>query len=449
MLPRGSDVAVCRASTVDRRRDRLADAQRGHVLVMGMLLAAVLALAWLRYFATGQVIAGKARLVHGLDAATYSGALVQARTLNLLSYVNRAQLAHQIAMAHLVTLGSWAHFGSTQAERLMQANPPAHLIGMLFGADHGRAYLAAASAVGLTAQAGPDGGLGRAWTAHDTFVHGHLRDLSRVLVQGLPDVRAAAMQAVLSAHYPERPAASFDLKVTADDWDRLVRTRRPDASFLAFMRRLAGFHAFLGPRNHTAHNAWAVDARCPGLRHELRRRGATDLGADGRWQSGDTQSFHALRSNRWIGCYYREYPMGWAWMPSPGGGAAPGDYVEDAPENFSEQDFWRWVRAATQWDLVGGQANPLGNSYAFRDRQAWASGGLAAYEDVAAGTRTEAASGFVVELALPGPEDQLLHARSAAETHFARPVQRPDGQRETPNLFHPYWHARLAPGLAP
>jgi len=49
-------------------------AQQGQVLVLGMLLAAVLALAWLRYFAVGQVIAGKARLVHGLDAAAYSGA---------------------------------------------------------------------------------------------------------------------------------------------------------------------------------------------------------------------------------------------------------------------------------------------------------------------------------------------------------------------------------------
>lgn len=449
MLPRGSDVAAGRASVVDRRCRPLADAQRGQVLVMGMLLAAVLALAWLRYFATGQVIAGKARLVHGLDAAAYSGALVQARTLNLLSYVNRAQLAHQLAMAHLVTLGSWAHFGGTQAERLMQANPPAHLIGMLFGADHGRAYLAASGAVGLTGQAGPDGGLGRAWISHDAFVHSHLRDLSRSLVQGLPEARAAAMRAVLSAHYPEHPAASFDLKITADDWNRLVRTRRPDAELLGFMRRLAGFYRFLGPRNQTARNTWAVDARCPGLRHELRRRGATDLDAGGRWQSGDTQSFHALRSNRWIGCYYREYPMGWAWMPAQGGAAAPGDYAEDAPENFSEQDFWRWVQAATQWDLVGGQANPLGNSYAVRDRQAWTSSGLAAYEDVTPGMGAEAASGFVAELVLPGPEGRLLHARSAAESHFVRPSRRPDGLWETPNLFHPYWHARLAPGLAP
>jgi len=424
-------------------------AQQGQVLVLGMLLAAVLALAWLRYFAVGQVIAGKARLVHGLDAAAYSGALVQARTLNFLAYVNRAQLAHQIAMAHLVTLGSWAHFGGTQADRLLQANPPAHLIGMLFGADHGRAYLAASEAVGLAAHAGPDGGPGRAWAAHDAFVHGHLRDLSRALVRSLPQAREAAMQAVLSSHYPERPAAPFDLHVKDDGWSRLVRTHRPDAALFEFVRRLADFYPYLGPRNRTVGNTWAVDPRCPGLRHELRRRGATDLDANGRWQSGDTQSFHALRSNRWMGCYYREYPMGWAWIPAQGGAVAPGDYTDEPPENFSEQDFWRWVRAATQWDLLDGQANPLGNSYAVRDQPAWASTGLAAYEEVAPGGTDDAASGFVVTLTLLGPEGGILHARSAAESHFVRPSRRPDGLREVPNLFHPYWHARLAAGLAP
>ena len=70
--------------------------QQGQVLVLGMLLAAALGLAWMRYFATGQVLAAKVRLVHGLDAAAYSGALVQARTLNFLAYLNRARMAHQL-----------------------------------------------------------------------------------------------------------------------------------------------------------------------------------------------------------------------------------------------------------------------------------------------------------------------------------------------------------------
>jgi hypothetical protein len=146
-----------------------AHAQRGQVLVLGLVLATLLGLAWLRYFATAQVTASKARMVHGLDAASYSGALVQARTLNFLAYLNRARLGHQLAMAHLLTLGSWAHFGGMQAQRLAQGNPPAYLIGMLFGAGHGRAYLAAAAAAGLNHQTQVGGSLASAFAAHESL----------------------------------------------------------------------------------------------------------------------------------------------------------------------------------------------------------------------------------------------------------------------------------------
>lgn len=417
------------------------------MLVLGMLLVAVLGLAWVRYFSTGQVVAAKARMVHGLDAAAYSGALVQARTLNFLSYLNRAQLAHQLAMAHLLTLGSWAHYGGTQAQRLGQGNPPAHLIGMLFGADQGRAYLSAASAVGMDVQAQAGESLGRAFAAHESFVHDYAQDLSRALVRGLPQARLDAIRAVLAAHYPDRPAQALLPVVSDDAWPGLLRARPADAALFQLLRDMAGLYAFLGPRHATAQNAWSVDPRCPGLRHELRRRGDTALDASGRWQSGDTQSFHAVRSNRWIGCYYREYAMGWAWMPAQPGQAIGADHAQDAPQDFSEQDFWRWVQAATQWDLLGGQANPLANSYAMQSRQAWPSRGLAGYLDVVPGKGQQAAAGFVVRLTLDDPAQGPVHARSAAETLFSRPDRRTDGRNESAHLFQPYWQARLAAPL--
>lgn len=420
--------------------------QQGQVLVLGMLLAAVLGLAWMRYFATGQVLAAKTRMVHGLDAAAYSGALVQARTLNFLAYLNRARMAHQVAMAHLVTLGSWAHYAGMESRRLAQGNPPAHLIGMLFGADHGRAYLAAAGAVGLEAQARAEGTLGRAYATHERFVHEFSADLSRVLARDLPQARLEAMRAVLAGHYPEH--RDLRPRVTDDAWPSLLRRHAPDAPLFDWARRLAGLYPFLDPRDHTARNPWPVSARCPHLRHELRRRGGTALDESGRWRAGDTQSFHAVRSNKWIGCYYREYAMGWAWMPAQAGQAMEANHVDAPPEDFSDQDFWRWVQAATQWDLVGGGDNPLANSYALRDRQAWTSRGLGNYLDVAAGTGPDAASGFFVRLELPDASGRPIRARSAAESLFSRPGRRADGLDETPSLFHPYWHARLSAGVS-
>src|SRR5690606_10907700 len=89
--------------------------QQGQALVLGMLLAGVAMVILARYFAVGQVVGAKARQLHALDAAAYSGALVQARALNMLAYINRAHVGHQLAMAHLVTLGSWASLGGAQA----------------------------------------------------------------------------------------------------------------------------------------------------------------------------------------------------------------------------------------------------------------------------------------------------------------------------------------------
>ncbi|HUH39996.1 MAG TPA: hypothetical protein VL024_03895 [Castellaniella sp.] len=421
--------------------------QEGQILVLGMILAAALSLALLRYFSTGQIVAAKTRQIHGLDAAAYSGALVQARSLNLLAYLNRAQLAHQLAMAHLVTLGSWALFGGAEAGQLLRGNPPAHLIGMLFGVDHGRAYLAAAQASGLHTQAQAQGTLGLAHAAHDRSVHQLYLGVSRDVVQTAESARMAAIRAVLQAHYPQHAQAELRLTLDQDQWPSLLRRHAPDHALHELVQGIASLYPILGPRNHSAQNTWAVDARCPMLRHQLRRRGVTTLGADGRWQATDTLSFHALRANRWVGCYYREYAMGWAWIPGHAGAAMGGAYSDAAPDDFSDQDFWRWVQSATDWGLLDQRDNPMANSYARRDHPDWSSGGLAPYYDIAT-TRGEGTSGFELHLAIDQPQGVTVHAHTAAQSYFARPQVRGDGYLETPNLYHPYWMARLAPQLA-
>lgn len=71
------------------------EAQRGQALVLGLLLlaVAVASLAMLR--GVGRVVEARMRLTHAADAAAYSGALAQARRLNLLAYANRTLVAHR------------------------------------------------------------------------------------------------------------------------------------------------------------------------------------------------------------------------------------------------------------------------------------------------------------------------------------------------------------------
>ncbi len=290
--------------------------QSGQVLVLSLLLLGVALIGLVRFFHVGQVAAAKAKQTHALDAAAYSGALVQARALNTLSYINRAQLGHHIAMAHLVTLGSWAMLAGNEAKQLARGNPPAHLITMLFGDAHGKAYRAAAKASGLDGMARSHADLATAYEKHDELISRTFIEAQQKMVASLPKAREQMMQEVLARNYPDFVSASghnasteysdrFELEITeATPWRDFLALQGP-GKLAPFVKQIAGLYRFLDPRDHTARNNWVVDARCPGKRHQLRRRGRTEMDATGRWQSIDTQSFHALRSNRWIGCYYR------------------------------------------------------------------------------------------------------------------------------------------------
>src|SRR5690606_25992434 len=176
---------------------------RGQALTPGLLLVAAGALAWILLHGIGQVIAARARLLHAADAAAYSGALLQARAFNLHAYINRAHVAHQVAMAHLATLGSWAQWGAAQARQSSRGNPPAGLIGMLFGGSHGTAYAAAGGAFGMDAAARQDGALAQAYARHERTVHDVLAAARQSLLASLAAARDAGMRAVLAANYRE------------------------------------------------------------------------------------------------------------------------------------------------------------------------------------------------------------------------------------------------------
>lgn len=417
-----------------------AQAQQGQVLVLGLLLAGAVALAFVRYFDTGMAVAEKARQDHVLDAAAYSGALVQARGLNMLAYIHRTQAAHQVAMAHLVTLGSWAHFAGTESSRAAMANPPAHVIGMHFGPQHAAAYLAALKAAGLEQSAGEQGALASAYAEHDRLARSVLAEAAGRVVADLARSRDEAMREVVAANYPGE--TSFDLEVIHDGSVGFLRSYAANPRLRPFLQELTGLYRFLDPRDQTARSLFPVDARCPARRHELRRRGRTMLDEAGQWQSMDTQAYHAVRSNRWIGCYFREYPMGWGWIPSRKYQAMEAPYVDDPPEDFSDQDFWRWVRESTNWDISGGNANPLANSWAHASRRQWAGGGLPVFHDLTTPAAAPAA-GFSVSLKRTSAADITFTSITAAEAYFRRPHARADGRRELANVFHPYWQARL------
>lgn len=283
-------------------------AQHGQAMVLGMLLVGALMAIVLRYFSFGQVVAAKSRQTHALDAAAYSAALAQARALNMLAYINRAHVAHQMAMAHLATLASWSALSGTQAMQAGIGNPPAHVIGMFFGPSHAQAYMAAARAAGLGQAAGTHAELARAYVFHDDTVHGLLTKVQAGIVNSVPQMRMAVLETVLAHNYPESSRHDAQLHIANDQWPRFLRRmpgRGPQSGIRRLSQQAQALYGFLGRRDYTERGFWPASARCPSRRNQLRRRGSTQLDGHGHWVSADTQSFHAVRSNRWIACYSR------------------------------------------------------------------------------------------------------------------------------------------------
>ncbi|WP_313619394.1 pilus assembly protein TadG-related protein [Achromobacter sp.] len=450
-----------------------ADYQHGQALVLGMLVAVVGAASLVVLYNLGQTVEAKSRLTHAADAAAYSGALAQARALNSLAYVNRSQIAHQVAMAHLVTLGASAQYLHSMQSQRSRGNPPASLIAMLFGPDMGSAYQSASAPSDAKAR------LARAFDQHDRVVRRVLEVAAREVVADLQQSRDRIMRRVLAANYPAHAgvgdagaAASspLSMQLLTDGWpgytESSAATRK--IGLRPATEEAAGRYGFLDSRSQTRRNGWMVDPRCPLHRHELRRRGSTWLGPDGRWGAIDTQSYHALRSNRWVGCYYREYAMAWGTAQGEKSNApADLEYVEEPPLDFSQEDFWRWVEQSTSWDIFAGATNPMANSYAMAAAQRWPGGGLPAYREIAM-SRAAAPLRFSLAVSLgsgvlkttdagsavAAPGGRFRYAglgrsgavkvSSAAETYFSRPERRADGRGELATLFRPYWQARLS-----
>ena len=473
-------------------------AQSGQALLLGMLFLAILSIALIAMYNNGRLIAARLKQTHAVDAAAYSGALIQARALNMQAYINLAQVGHQMAMAHLVTLGSWARWSSTEGTQLGRANPPAYVIAMHFGAKHGLAYGQASRARAIASIADQNNQLHQQFAEHDRIAQQVLARVSSAVHKSMEEARDNAIQEVLQQNYPERivlpsktlkasslayvadsvtrgqeqqedsslhsvsSAASPSLKyfmplleksrvesgaltwtVAQPSYQRFGVVYRPKANYRSLLTEVAAVYDFLDARDFTHKSLLPVSMRCPTWRHELRRRGHTILNGQGNWQSMDTQSYHALRSNKWIGCYYREYPMGWGWIPGQSGSVPAGmEYAEEPPDDFSSQDFWRWVQSATNWNIFTGSSNPLANSRAIRDRQRWSGGGLVPYLDIRDADK-QASLVFSLSLRQYDVQGHILNTTSSAQTFFERPTKRRDGRYERPNFWHPYWQARL------
>jgi hypothetical protein len=405
----------------------------GQASVLLVALMASLIAAFALVFSTGQLVNDKMRLVNAADAAAYSAAQWEARSLNFQAYLNRAIVANEVAIAQLVSLRSWSRYvlsATSNSAKVAQWIPP------------------------LTA---PVRALARGWQAVDATVQATTplleSSLSTWNVDVLSNAEALAHQqaAITAAELVSDVAKANEPRAEVTQATRVLEVRNAATwqdHFTDRYRRGGGdlrrfVDLLMNSRDgFTRSRNWSLSLP-PVVK--VAKRGGTDLLAENTWRGVDSLSVHV---NVLLGTV--EIPLGW--------GAA-------------EQQR----RAVTERGEHGGslRTNPSASSRALRAlRPATHYRGVPEIRDVVTPQRRdERTLRYAVALRLPqedvatadrlllregvmGPDgtrhslmpamaDRSLQALAAAEVYFQRPVGRSDGRREYASLFNPYWQAHL------
>lgn len=431
--------------------------QKGQALLLGLVLCGAGVLAWILMLELGQRVHDQSSLHRATDAAAYSAALMQARALNLHAYLNRAQIAHQLGMAHLIAVATASQYRAKLANQASRRNPPASLIGAFFGPQHSMAYASALS--GGLDSAVSQHAFRDAYLRHERHVHQALDQVRQLQLRGAEKQREYAMHRMLISNVGQSGSAlkgdsltqlGLSATWTLDESKWLVEQYSGnDSVWRDFLTELVGQYGFLTERKQTYRNVWLVNPRCPFKKHELRRKGRLKLGSDGQWLSEESLSFHALRYNKIIGCYHREYPMGWASLNTYDKGEHPSatQNIVMMPD-FSRQAFWRWSRTQSggAWNIFNGKGNPLAQRYGQGTAVKWSAKDLGRYAQLKTGRERKPVR-IAINVFQKINSDTTIQSKATAQTYFSPPKSSRD-QVNTPSLFAPYWRATLIPNVS-
>lgn len=392
--------------------------ERGHAVVFVLALLACLVAAALLVRESGRITAQKRQLVDSADAAALSAALFEARVLNLESYLNRAIIADQVAMAQSVSLRSWLDYMArtvTRADRITRyvpylAQATRALRGLMQGVNQAAQPVLVAGEGALALYTADFALAGEA--AHLAAAPAAVELARRVAGENSGAVVSARGEALLAAHVARWTAHTRRYAGAA-------RSRQQDLVVRSLDR-------FTTDRGASLANLAIV---------KLEKRGGTDLLHFDTWRGMDTFALHQRQLFGWK----ETLAIGWGAAEQGVGTRARGQHGGSYRVNRrTSRSALRDVRHSRLWR------------------------GLPALRDVA---RTEArdtslrrdleieappASGAVLpavagDPGAPAAESARMLAISSASVFHQRPVARADHRRELGSLYSPYWQARLAP----
>lgn len=432
--------------------------QAGQALVLGIVALLFSVLVAIAVFNTGQTTTEKTRLANAADAAAYSAAVWEARTLNFQAYANRATVANQVAIAQTISFVSWIQYAerlAIQIDEVAKYVQWVPVIGQILKevTEAIRDFMdEAADAVVNVGETGVQlmDALLEGISAAEKIAHysGALvarQIMDEVVKKNDPDYRLTSMGNVFWASHLDKWSAFTSTYESGSD-----EAKRQEAVIMASR------DGWLRGRN------WEYGKSViPGwLEVSVKKRGEARHIERVEWKAKDTISVHIRQKSikrgrvRWS---HTEIPFGW------GGAYSSDDGDQDQNSTWSEnkeaesclEHYCIYNLDRSNEDYI--EIDGYGGLRDYRDMATLddSDKGKAPHLAIAVevgkdGGRVRTSRKVGVGAGQLSLDDHFnkkneMSALSKAEVYFKRPVDRSDGKEEYGNLFNPYWQARLVP----
>ncbi len=303
--------------------------QSGQSLLLVLVLALILGATLSFLYDNAQLLAERQKAKMLADQAAYATGVRQARLMNLNAYINRAQVANQLAIAQAVSMGSWTQFAATLSGNIGTLTSWVPGVGTAF------------TAMGLMMTKVSDA-LGPYVTAYGQAVRALGFAQQALNTSSTLTILAAPTQFRNSLNTRDQQDYQFDLSLVGSSLPASMIKRYEDAerqSMLEVVNESRQRVPFLSNRGKTLFKMSLVF-----LRVRVEKRGGAELVGMDEWKSADTLSLHlqtkgcGFLGSRW--CGDRETPLGY-------GSAAVSQDGQDAAIKITPAEY------ANVWVPVG------------------------------------------------------------------------------------------------
>lgn len=470
--------------------------QKGQSLLWVLGFLATMAVTFAGVYSVGQTTSEKQKIVNAADAAAYTGAMVEARALNLTAYANRAEIANEVFIAQMVSLQSWVDYMKTSAGNWKLVAESLSWTG--FGAA--AAAMLAEVESGLDAAAtGMESTLPVAINAVE---NGYYKPINFAL-KGVFGITGAASMALSTQNAADAVLAANVATQNGKLDSAPIAINKSELGILNAMEWKKAFHyydsstgedagsALDDGRRNTKHllqisrdefstlrkgpelpnplviffGTFTTPTRCPLPEFGVSRDGPTTLKAYDRWEAQDTTEYYIASGSK---CKKTGIPMGWG-RSTAANEETSGDMKTDVHENAGSEAYdnakknsnWSGVKAL--WDVSRDT-----NDYpvdAFKPGEETLTFTVAVKKDKADVRNNEHTSLNFMNTANTtsrlGSADakadyfnDRISAKSEAKVFFSRPAKnnqdftgtrlfRDDNHKEIASLYNPYWQVRL------